>query len=252
VSKTIEAGIYKEALRLIDEAAQKGLVLRLLGGMGIRHICPSTLKNPWLRNYKDIDFIASRKGREGLEAFLEEQGYEPNRQRNLFSGDKRLLFYDLTNERQVDVFIGVFDMCHLLELEERLTITNKSLTPEDLFLTKIQIIELNEKDILDLGVLLLDTPFDENKEKGGLDPLYIARICSKDWGWYKTVTKNINEIKPYIAKLKGVPDQEKDKIIKNLENLEAEIKKHPKTLGWKTRSLIGDKVPWYNLPEDLG
>lgn len=250
--KTIIADFYEESLRIIREAAEQGMVLRLIGGLGIRHISPSALKPPWKRLYKDIDFAASKKGREGLETFFEEQGYVPNRQRNLFCGDKRLLFYDQDNNWQVDIFIGVFDMCHFLDLDDRLHLTDVALTPEDLFLTKIQIIELNEKDILDLGVLLLDTELSKDKEKGGFDLQYVARLCAHNWGWFRTVTKNIEELKTYINRLEEASSGEKEKIIDNLKIIEKAIYDHPKSLSWKSRNVIGDKVQWYKLPEDLG
>ena len=251
--ETIKADIYLEGLRLIEEAEEKGLTLRLLGGLGIRHICPSATEEPWAREYEDIDFVASRSGRESLERFFEEQGYEPNKQRNLFAGDKRLLFYDHSHNRQLDIFIGVFDMCHFLELEERLRLTETALAPEDLFLTKIQIIELNQKDIYDLGLLLLDTEVGKGKKhKGALDTGYIARLCAKDWGWYKTVTKNIRELKHHLGKMPELSSEQKEKISAKLDLIENEIEKQPKSMAWKTRNLVGEKVQWYNLPEDLG
>ena len=250
--KTIIADFYEESLRIIREADQKGMILRLIGGLGVRHISPSALKPPWKRHYKDIDFVASKKGREGLEVFFEEQGYEPNRQRNLFCGDKRLLFYDHDHNRQVDIFISVFDMCHFLDLEERLHLSDVTLTPEDLFLTKIQIIELNEKDVLDLGVLLLDTEVSKEGKKGGFDLQYVARLCAHNWGWFRTVTKNIDELKNYINRLEETSSGEKERIIANLEIINKAIHDHPKSLSWKSRNVIGDKVQWYNLPEDLG
>lgn len=252
MSNTIIADYYKESLRIIREADEKAIVLRLIGGLGIRHVSPSALKLPWKRVYKDIDFVASKKGREGLETFFEEQGYEPNRQRNLFSGDKRLLFYDQENSRQVDIFISVFDMCHFLDLEDRLQLSDVTLTPEDLFLTKIQIIELNEKDALDLGVLLYDTEVGKDGKKGGFDLQYVARLCAHNWGWYRTVTKNIEELKNYINRLEKAASAEREKIITNLETIEKAIHDHPKSLSWKSRNVIGDKVQWYKLPEDLG
>ncbi len=252
VSNTIIADYYEESLRAIKEAAEQGMVLRLIGGLGIRHISPGALKPPWKRPYKGIDFVASKTGKEGLEAFFEGQGYVPNKKRNLFFGDKRLLFYDQNNNRQVDIFISVLDMCHFLDLEERLRLTDVALTPEDLFLTKIQIVELNEKDVMDLGVLLLDTVVSEDKEKGGFDPQYVARLCANNWGWFRTATKNIDELKTHINRLEEASSREKEKIIGNLETIEKAIYDHPKSLSWKSRNAIGDKVRWYNLPEDFG
>jgi len=250
VIQTVVADIYQEALRLIKEAEKRGLVLRLLGGLGIHHLCPSATEEPWLREYEDIDFIASKSRREELEGFFEEQGYEPNKQRNLFAGDKRLLFYDLENKRQVDIFISVFDMCHLLDLEKRLELTDTALSPADLFLTKIQIIEMNKKDIYDLGLLLLD--IDTGRDSKGLDLQYVARLCAKDWGWYKTVTKNIAELKDYFTSSPDFSAAQKDSVIQSLDLIAAEIEKQPKSMAWKTRNMVGEKVQWYNLPEDLG
>lgn len=237
-------------MRLIKEAEEKGLVLRLLGGLGIRHLCSSATEEPWLREYEDIDFIASKSRREELEGFFEEQGYEPNKQRNLFAGDKRLLFYDLENKRQVDIFISVFDMCHLLDLENRLELTDTALNPADLFLTKIQIIEMNKKDIYDLGLLLLD--INTGRDSKGLDLQYVARLCAKDWGWYKTVTKNIAELKDYFTSSPDFSSAQKESVIQSLDLIAAEIEKQPKSMAWKTRNMVGEKVQWYNLPEDLG
>ncbi len=235
---------------MIREAEEKGLVLRLLGGLGVRHVCSSSTEEPWLRKYEDIDFIASKSRREELEGFFEEQGYEPNKQRNLFAGDKRLLFYDLENKRQVDIFISVFDMCHLLDLENRLELTDTALSPADLFLTKIQIVEMNKKDIYDLGLLLLD--IDTSRDKKGLDLQYVARLCAKDWGWYKTVTKNIAELKDYFTSSPNFSLAQKESVIQSLDLIAAEIEKQPKSMAWKTRNMVGEKVQWYNLPEDLG
>lgn len=237
-------------MRLIKEAEEKGLVLRLLGGLGIRHLCSSATEEPWLREYEDIDFIASKSRREELEGFFEEQGYEPNKQRNLFAGDKRLLFYDLENKRQVDIFISVFDMCHLLDLENRLELTDTALNPADLFLTKIQIIEMNKKDIYDLGLLLLD--INTGRDSKGLDLQYVARLCAKDWGWYKTVTKNIAELKDYFTSSPDFSSAQKESVIQSLDLIAVEIEKQPKSMAWKTRNMVGEKVQWYNLPEDLG
>ncbi len=238
-------------MRLIEEAEKKGLTLRLLGGLGIRHICSSATEEPWLREYEDIDFIASKQRRDELENFFEEQGYEPNKQRNLFAGDKRLLFYDLENKRQVDIFISVFDMCHLLDLESRLELTGTALNPTDLFLTKIQIIEMNKKDIYDLGLLLIDIDTGNDDSKV-LDLLYLARLCAKDWGWYKTITKNVAELKHYYVNSPDFSPAHKERVIQSLDLIAAEIRKHPKSMAWKTRNMIGEKVQWYNLPEDLG
>ena len=77
--------------------------------------------------------------------FLTAQGYDPNKTFNAMHGDRRLLFYDEPNGRQIDVFVGTFEMCHQLPLEQRLEIEPMTLPLADLALTKLQIVKLNRK-----------------------------------------------------------------------------------------------------------
>ena len=60
-----------------------------------------------------------------------------------------MLFYDTANGRQLDVFVGTFHMCHELDLGKRLAEHPSALDAADLLLTKLQIAEINRKDIVD-------------------------------------------------------------------------------------------------------
>ena len=101
------------------------------------------------RTYGDIDVVVKRGHDHGLKQALEELGYVPNKRFNGLHGDRRLLFYDDVNNRQVDVFIGNFRMCHTLELNDRLGLDAHTLAPADLLLTKLQIVKINAKDVVD-------------------------------------------------------------------------------------------------------
>ena len=68
------------------------------------------------RSYADIDIVIGRKEGRGTKAALTELGYEPNERFNALRGDRRMLFYDTANGRQIDVFVGTFAMCHTLDL----------------------------------------------------------------------------------------------------------------------------------------
>ena len=72
------------------------------------------------------------------------------------NGRERLLFYDNPNERQVDVFVSSFRMCHEIPLEKRLSVDEDTVPLAELLLTKLQIIELNEKDVRDTVAILLE------------------------------------------------------------------------------------------------
>ena len=71
----------------------------------------------------------SRRAAKATRDLLSAEGYEANSHFNAVNAMARLLFYDLDNERQVDVFVGTFEMCHKLPLEPRLTGPGPALSP---------------------------------------------------------------------------------------------------------------------------
>ena len=78
----------------------------------------------------------------------------------------------------------------------------------------------------------------------------ITRITSNDWGWYKTVTLNLDKIADWTGDfLSG--ETERRVIQDRIQRLRSVIEEAPKSLKWKARARIGEKVQWYNLPEDI-
>ncbi|MGH2523312.1 MAG: hypothetical protein ACRDH2_12480, partial [Anaerolineales bacterium] len=108
-----------EAHRIVAEAAGQGLTLRLLGGLAVRLHSPSAAHRALARSYPDLDFASADKRGYKLEAFLAELGYAPNKTFNLLNGNHRLLFFDDANNRQIDVFVGSFHMCHRIPFTEQ-------------------------------------------------------------------------------------------------------------------------------------
>ena len=99
-------------------------------------------------------------------------------------GDRRLYFYDTENGRQVDVFIDSIRMSHVIDLRDRLDHDGPCASPSDLLLSKLQIFEVNRKDLVDLTALLLDHPVAGNGDEA-IDAAYIARLTADDWGLYR-------------------------------------------------------------------
>src|SRR2546421_10288912 len=95
------------------------------------------------REIRDIDFVTPKGGSRRTRDFLAAQGYEPDAAFNATHGARRLLFYDGPHGRQVDVFVDVFEMCHVLPLSERLDVEPVTLPLAELLLTKLQIVKLN-------------------------------------------------------------------------------------------------------------
>ena len=178
-------------------------------------------------------------------------GYVPNERFNALRGDRRMLFYDTANGRQIDVFVGTFAMCHTLDLSGRLTLVPDTLTPADLVLTKLQIVEINTKDLVDAAQLLRNHQLGRGGEAGrdevSLDRL--AAVTSADWGWHTTLSDNLAKLAGFARDALAEPDARV--VVERVEAVQRAIDEPGKSLRWKARARIGRHAPWYELPEEV-
>ena len=239
--------IVAEAERLWREGRERDLRLKLIGGLAVYHRCPRAREAGLLRrSYPDIDFCGLSKQGRALSALFQEMGYRPEERFNALRGRERLIFRDDANHRHLDVFLDAFVMCHKLDLRGRLGGEGMALPVADLLLTKLQIVELNAKDVMDTAALFYDHDLGQGDES--IDVEYICGITGRDWGWYRTITKNLEEIPSSWADY-GLPQV--GVVEERMNRLRQEIEERPKTTGWKLRARIGDRVRWYELPEEV-
>jgi len=246
------ADVVAEGRRLVESATD--LRIRLLGGVGValhdHRQVPAALE----RGYGDLDVVVPPKSTRKTTAAMTAAGYVPNERFNALHGAQRMLFCDTVNKRQVDVFVGVFAMCHRLDLSGRLDQHPYSLDAADLLLTKLQIHEVNRKDLVDAVRLLLTH---ENADIAGghgrtnamsLDRL--RSVTSSDWGWFTTVTDNLQRVRAAASDLLEAEDAEV--VETRADEIDASLRTAPKSMRWKARSVVGRKTPWYELPEEVG
>lgn len=242
--------VVAEGRRLVISARATGVDVYLLGGVGIRVMCDSaSFRNELARSYHDIDLATRPRTSSALSRFLEAEGYEPNRRFNAVQGETRLLFSDPGHDRQIDVFVGRFQMCHSLALEPRFAISAGTLPAADLLLLKLQIVQLNHKDVVDALALLLEST-DASNPRFSLDLIYISSICASDWGWYRTLTDNLMQVRELAP---GVLIDQGDVVRaqQQIDRLLGVIESAPKSLSWRVRNRIGRRIPWYDLPEEV-
>jgi hypothetical protein len=186
-----------------------------------------------------------------IRRLLTDLGYEPNQRFNALHGDTRLIFDDPNNKRSVDVFLEVFKMCHKLPIGNRLSLDELTIPITDLLLTKLQIMEANEKDIRDLTAIMRDHEVEKKvspSERDVIDAGYIARLCSNEWGLQKTITKTLKKI-PALLPRYGLDSDSEQVVRSRIGRLLEEIDLVPKSLKWKLRNIIGERKRWYELPE---
>jgi hypothetical protein len=244
---TIEADVVGEAKRLLMHAEADNVPLRLLGGVAIRLRAPGDLPPAFARSYADLDFATKKKTAGSVTELLRAEGYEPHVAFNALHGGNRLLFFDNEHDRQVDVFVGSFQMCHRIPLDERLEVDPVSIPLGELLLTKLQIAEVNEKDVRDTLALLHDHPLgDEDGET--LNAARVAALCGEDWGLWRTITGNLIACRGF-ADTYDVPDRARldERVDALLERIDAA----PKSRAWKLRARIGERKRWYELPEEV-
>ncbi len=235
-----------ESKRIAEAAKEKKLGLKLLGGAGIHAHSPSAHKAPLKRKYGDLDYAISKKDRKAVVELFRELGYEPNERFNLMNGDRRLYFYDPHNGRQVDVFIDVFRMSHDIDLRGRLEHDHPAVSPSDLLLSKLQIYEVNRKDLVDVAALMLDHSIEVKTHDDAIEAAYIARLAAADWGMYRTLQLNIERLRAMLEEL----EIDRELVKARLDELWSAIDSEPKPLKWRVRAQVGDRVRWYELPEE--
>lgn len=238
------ADIKEEARRIIETAQTTGVVLRLLGGLAIYLQCPSTRTDErLLRSYGDMDFVTLGKWSAKTKALFTNLGYTGNKTFNALQGHQRLLFFDEQHERHIDIFIDRMHMCHNIDFRSRLQMDESTISLSDLLLTKLQIVEVNEKDMKDSIALFVDHEVSDSNQD--INSSYIASLTSGDWGLYKTLTLNLAKVQAF-AKDYNFPDVVADRI----DTLTTAIETRSKSMGWKARALVGERVRWYELPEE--
>ncbi len=242
-----------EALRIINAAQSKGIMLRLLGALAFHYHCPnfSYLQESLGRKYTDIDFAAYVRDNAMIKDIFAELGYIGNTEVNTFFGDSRLIFDSPETHIHVDVFFEKLDFCHPIPWADRLEKDSPTLPLPELLLEKMQIVEINEKDIIDTMMLLLEHDVGVQDDREVICLERIGELCGNDWGLWRTVTMNLGK----VLTLSSNYDLDKEKgmrIKEQVDSLLNYLSSCKKSVKWKLRSAIGDRVRWYKEVEEIG
>ena len=241
--------VVEEGRRVLREADDRGVTLRALGGVAVVLRAPNGLPESFRRTYQDLDFAADKGSSGSCGKLFRELGYEPHNEFNALHGSERLLFFDASNGRKVDVFVGSFRMSHRIPLEGRLGLDPLTVPLAELLLTKLQIAELNEKDVQDSLALLHGHPVGaEDGDSVNADRL--AHVLSDDWGLWRTFTGNLAVCRDHVGRY-VLGDEGAAQLEDRIDTLGERIQAEPKTRAWKLRARIGERKRWYETPEEV-
>jgi hypothetical protein len=243
--------LKEEALRLILSANENNVTLRLFGGMAVHFRCQISNEPGLCRLYGDLDFLTDRNSLPMLDSFFQKHGYHPDRVLNTLYGDRRQLYFDEINQRQVDILVDHFEMCHQIPMYKRIHTDEITIPLAELLLTKTQIIQMNLKDALDICSLLIDHAFGDSDGEI-INFAVITGLCGDDWGLYTTVSENIEIIKGMLNKSEIIISDSLEQILLDrLEQFAHILKTCPKTSRWKLRSILAKRIPWYDEVEEV-
>ncbi len=246
-----EQDITQEMLCLVDAAGRQGIPLRLLGGLAVSQHCPSAKREGLHRSYSDMDFVVSAEGGRNLGPLFENMGYMPDKAFNTYNGDRRQLYYDENNSRQVDIFVNRFEMCHTLPFAHRLQVDAPTIPLAELFLTKAQIVEMNHKDAIDMITLLLDHPIgyiDQDTIHVGV----ISDLCARDWGLFMTTWRTFEKLENFLMHdALALELEEKERIRKRIEEMRVDMQTARKSVRWRLRACVGTRLRWYSSVEEV-
>ncbi len=243
------------ARELVALGAERGIQLRVLGGVAIALRADPQTPFALLRAANDLDLaVLEGEGRRAGEVLLDSGLVALSERFNALHGHRRLVFVSAADAAlKVDVFVGDLEMCHTVPLRQRLACDPLTLTPTDLLLSKGQIVRLTAKDRLDFYCLLWNHEVGASSEQthpGVIDVDYIAELCARDWGWWRTLGANLDTCRQALPET-PLADRDRELIAARLNALEQALAVAPKSLRWRARSRVGERVRWYEEPEEI-
>lgn len=241
---------FQAALETVEAASEHGIPLRLIGGQAVRYLTPEFPARS--RDDQDMDFASVSRVKPELLRFFRERGFVADERFNALHGRHQMFFSTPDGGTSVDVVMDELRMCHVLEFGDRIDRLPHTLDLPDLLLSKLQVIELNEKDAQDVVYLLSAHEVREGDEAGTIGLDRFGRVLGEDWGWWRTVTANLDAVVEDIESGGiAVPDRARFDPGEQARKLRSHADAVPKTMRWKLRGAIGERVRWYELPEEV-
>jgi hypothetical protein len=246
---TLPTDTYTAAVQTVEAANRAGIPLKLLGGQAVRYLTPDY--PPRVRGDQDMDFASVASAKRPVLDLFSELGFEGDRKFNLMHGHRQMYFRSSAGVT-ADVIMDRLHMCHVLDFGARIDRMPATLDVTDLLLSKLQVVQQNEKDVHDIVYLLAAHEVRDGDEPGTIGLARVEAVLGDDWGWWRTATGNLDRVAELargdLARL--VPASAAYDPVEQALTLRRHADAMRKSLKWKLRSRVGERVQWYELPEE--
>jgi hypothetical protein len=242
-----------ELIRILKASDSAGILLRVIGSLAFQLHCPQFgyLQAAMGRAYTDIDFAAYSKQTKQIQGLMASLGYKENREVFIVSEGERSIYDRPEAGLHIDVFYEKLDFCHAIYWKDRLETDSPTIPLAELLLEKMQIVQINEKDVIDTIILLLEHSLGD-VDKEIINMKRVAMLCAADWGLWRTTTMNLEKVRLLAHGYSQLTDEHKAKVEAQVNEAMARLEKEPKSLAWKLRARVGDRVKWYKEVDEVG
>jgi hypothetical protein len=99
-------------------------------------------------------------------------------------------------------------------------------------------------------MLLLEHPLGDT-DREMINIKLIASLCSSDWGLWRTVTMNLDKVRQLSQDYSQLSAEQKTMINSQVNIILVRIEQEPKSMAWRLRARVGDRVKWYKDVDDV-
>jgi len=261
----------KQSIEIVQKAQDNDIILRILGGLAVYIHIMDDSENLKIYDrlkrfgegkplFTDLDLMGYSKQIGKIEKFFEKElGFKPDFFVNRILGLRRLLFYHPKDYYHVDVFFDKLEFSHDVLFgskpgKGRLELDFPTVSPADIMLEKLQIHEINLKDIIDVIVLIMFHDVSAGHEEDMIDGKYIAKTLADDWGFWYDAVNNLDKIRKMADKFRDegkLYKEEYDRIVSRIDRLLKFIEEEPKSRKWRKRAKTGTKKKWWRDVEEV-
>ncbi len=241
-----------ELKRILKASEEAGVLMRVIGSLAFQMHCPKYgyLQQAMGRAYTDLDFAAYAKQQKPIQTLMGQLGYVDNQEIFIVSGGERSIFDRAEIGLHIDIFWEKLDFCHIIRWTGRLEVDSPSIPLAELLLEKMQIVQINEKDIIDTIMLLLEHPLGDS-DRETINIKRIAELCAADWGLWRTTTMNLGKVRAISQGYEQLTPEQKNSVEAQVQKALTRIDQEPKSMAWRLRARVGDRVKWYKEVDEV-
>ena len=241
--------LQTEALKIIEAASSAQVPLWVMDPVALWSRCQERRRLLTVPQRRYLELAGRSENITPIIQLLERLGYQSNTRVNAQPGTRRLLFTEPKKSITLVVMLDTFEMYHRFGLKPFLRPNDPLLPATALALMRLQLVEMPDEALSELAALFIEYDVSLVTKAGQIDTSQITALCVDDWGWYKTISMNLEQL-IYFAE-DSLLLAERNVVIERARRLKSGMDATPKSLRWQARARLGESVRWYETPAEV-